>query len=133
MMEYKRSGFRECPRFRSQMMLTCRRPASRVRNEPRTPNNTGQVADRILLGCYILARLLPTAWRRTGAVVSFAAAIVATAVIADLTLRATGHDVAHAFTRLRRFPNLGRPWPTRNPTLAGLRRLPLKRFPLSVF
>jgi len=42
-------------------------------------------------------------------------------------------DVAHAFTRLRRFPNLGRPWPTRNPTLEGLRRLPLKRFPLSVF
>ena len=42
-------------------------------------------------------------------------------------------DVAHAFTRLRRFPNLGRPWPTRNPILAGLRRLPLQRFPLSVF
>jgi len=42
-------------------------------------------------------------------------------------------DVAYAFTRLRRFPSLGRPWPTSNPTLAGLRRLPLKRFLLSVF
>ncbi len=41
-------------------------------------------------------------------------------------------DVAHVFTRLRRFPNLGRPWPTTNPALVGLRRLPLQRFPLSV-
>jgi plasmid stabilization system protein ParE len=42
-------------------------------------------------------------------------------------------DVAHTFTRLHRFPNLGRPWPTRNPAIAGLRRLPLQHFPLSVF
>lgn len=42
-------------------------------------------------------------------------------------------EVAHAFTRLRRFPKLGRPWPTKNPHLAGLRRLPLKHFALSVF
>ena len=42
-------------------------------------------------------------------------------------------EVAHAFMRLRRFPGIGRAWPTRNPALAGLRRLPLRRFPLSVF
>lgn len=42
-------------------------------------------------------------------------------------------DVEHAFARLVRFSSLGRPWPTRNPVLRGLRRLPLRHFPLSIF
>jgi toxin ParE1/3/4 len=42
-------------------------------------------------------------------------------------------DVEHAFERLARFPNLGRAWPTRNAELRGLRRLPLRQFPLSIF
>jgi len=37
------------------------------------------------------------------------------------------------FAKLLRLPLLGRPWPTQNPNLAGLRRLVLPELPFSVF
>lgn len=42
-------------------------------------------------------------------------------------------ELQHVFERLLRFPQFGRPWPTNNPALAGLRRAALPSFPLSVF
>ena len=42
-------------------------------------------------------------------------------------------DVRHVFERLVHFPRLGRPWPTTNPELTGLRRWPLPHLPYSIF
>ncbi len=42
-------------------------------------------------------------------------------------------ELRAAFERLLRFPRIGRPWPTRNPELRGLRRLTMTTFPLSIF
>lgn len=42
-------------------------------------------------------------------------------------------DLEHAFERVVRFPQIGKPWPTPNRELTGLRRLLLSRFPYSVF
>ncbi len=44
-----------------------------------------------------------------------------------------GVDLRVAFDKLLRFPNLGRPWLTRNPELKGLRRLNLSASPISLF
>jgi toxin ParE1/3/4 len=42
-------------------------------------------------------------------------------------------DLRDATEQLLRFPYLGRPWPTRDPALTGLRRLTMSSFPLSIF
>ena len=42
-------------------------------------------------------------------------------------------DLRAAFEQLTPLPKLGRPWPTRNPELKGLRRIGLSNFPPSVF
>ncbi len=42
-------------------------------------------------------------------------------------------EFERAIEQLLSFPNLGRAWPTKNPNLQGLRRFPLKGFPLSLF
>jgi toxin ParE1/3/4 len=42
-------------------------------------------------------------------------------------------DLRNIFDRLVTFPHYGPLWPTRNPTLAGLRRAISSTFPISVF
>ena len=42
-------------------------------------------------------------------------------------------ELEHTFERLRTFPRIGRPWPSENPALSGLRRAVLPTFPVSVF
>ena len=53
----------------------------------------------------------------------------------DTPLTATRflEDLRHVFERLLHFPQLGRPWPTTNRELLGLRRWPLPHFPYAVF
>ena len=42
-------------------------------------------------------------------------------------------ELEHVFERLRTFPRIGRPWPSENPAISGLRRAVPPTFPVSVF
>jgi plasmid stabilization system protein ParE len=42
-------------------------------------------------------------------------------------------EFEHLMKRVIRFPHIGRPWPTRNPELEGLRRLVFRNLPYSLF